>query len=41
MLQVCARLQSPMGFLIHRTVRDAAYRWFARHRYRRFGKSET
>ena len=46
MLQVCARLQSPWRFLallliIPRPVRDAAYRWFARHRYRWFGRSET
>lgn len=27
--------------VIPRPVRDALYRWFARHRYRWFGKSET
>jgi predicted DCC family thiol-disulfide oxidoreductase YuxK len=46
MLRVCARLQSPWRFLallliIPRPVRDAAYRWFAKHRYRWFGRSET
>jgi predicted DCC family thiol-disulfide oxidoreductase YuxK len=38
--------QSPWRFLallliIPRPVRDAAYRWFAKHRYRWFGRSET
>ncbi len=45
-LEVCARLPPPwrlIGFLriIPRPIRDAVYRWVARHRYAWFGKSAT
>lgn len=29
------------GWLVPAPVRDAVYRWIARHRYRLFGRSET
>ncbi|HEU4964166.1 MAG TPA: thiol-disulfide oxidoreductase DCC family protein [Bacilli bacterium] len=45
-LRICRSLQSfwKMGYgllLIPRPLRDAAYRWLARRRYRFFGKQET
>jgi predicted DCC family thiol-disulfide oxidoreductase YuxK len=33
-------LVSWLGFLFPRSLRDALYRWFARHRYGWFGKAE-
>ena len=30
-----------IGWLVPAPVRDVAYRWIARHRYRWFGRSET
>jgi predicted DCC family thiol-disulfide oxidoreductase YuxK len=30
-----------LGWLVPRFLRDAVYRWFARHRYRWFGKTEA
>lgn len=30
-----------VGWLVPAPLRDAAYRWVARHRYRIFGRSET
>jgi predicted DCC family thiol-disulfide oxidoreductase YuxK len=45
-LRTARHLRWPWSWLVVLTVvprplRDAAYRWFARHRYRWFGKSET
>ena len=45
-LGICARLGWPWRALaavriIPRTLRDPAYRWLARNRYRLFGKRET
>lgn len=43
-LEICARLPRPWQFaaflrVIPRPVRDAVYRWIARHRYRWFGRT--
>lgn len=45
-LRVARHLRAPWRWLVvfvvvPRFVRDAVYRWIARHRYRWFGKSET
>jgi predicted DCC family thiol-disulfide oxidoreductase YuxK len=46
-LQVARHLRAPWRWLgrlagaVPRSVRDRFYRWFARHRYRWFGKTAT
>jgi len=45
-LHIALRLRAPwplafVGILIPRYVRDAAYRWIARNRYRWFGRMDT
>lgn len=45
-LRIAAHLRAPYRWLVvcaivPRPIRDAAYRWIARNRYRWFGKSET
>ncbi len=45
-LRIARHLRWPWSWsramwLVPRFLRDAYYRWFARHRYRWFGKSET
>lgn len=46
-LRIARRLRAPWRWLavlavvVPRFVRDAAYRWFARRRYRWFGKTDT
>jgi predicted DCC family thiol-disulfide oxidoreductase YuxK len=44
-LRILTRLRGPWfllwaGFVLPRGLRDVLYRWFARHRYAWFGKSE-
>ena len=45
-LRIARRLRAPWSWtalfvVVPRFVRDAVYRWFARNRYRWFGKEET
>lgn len=45
-LRIARRLRAPWSWttvfvIVPRFVRDAVYRWFARNRYRWFGKEET
>jgi predicted DCC family thiol-disulfide oxidoreductase YuxK len=45
-LQIARHLRAPWRWgmifvVVPRFVRDACYRWFARHRYKWFGKTET
>jgi predicted DCC family thiol-disulfide oxidoreductase YuxK len=45
-LRIARHLRAPWSWvrvfwIVPRPIRDAVYRWFARHRYRWFGKTES
>jgi predicted DCC family thiol-disulfide oxidoreductase YuxK len=45
-LRIAAHLRRPLSWLailrfVPKAIRDAGYRWFARHRYAWFGKADT